>query len=87
MYYVAMTDTFMSGWGLAQNKINRLVFECETYEDAIIVYHNAKERSEQTDINIRETKPHYNEEKYYTQFKNKTDAPKWYVNGGFKPEK
>ena len=25
--YVTMTDKFMSGWGLADNKINKLVFE------------------------------------------------------------
>ena len=25
-YYVTMTDSFMSGWGYAKNKINKLVF-------------------------------------------------------------
>ena len=26
MYYVTMTDKFMSGWGKARGKINKLVF-------------------------------------------------------------
>ena len=46
MFYVTMTDKFMSGWGMAQGKINKLVLECETYEDAETVYNNACNRSE-----------------------------------------
>jgi len=29
MYYVTMTDSFMGGWGTAEGKINKLVFECK----------------------------------------------------------
>jgi len=34
MYYVTMTDKFMSGWGQAHGKINKMVVECDTYEEA-----------------------------------------------------
>ena len=34
MYYVTMTDKFMSGWGRAEGKINKFVVECETREKA-----------------------------------------------------
>jgi len=47
MYYVTMTDKFMSGWGLAKGKINKLIFSCDTYEQAIIVRNNAQARTDQ----------------------------------------
>jgi hypothetical protein len=33
-YWVSMTDKFMSGWGMAENKINKLVIECDSYDIA-----------------------------------------------------
>ena len=30
--YVSMTDKFLSGWGLANNKIDKLVIVCENFE-------------------------------------------------------
>ena len=41
-YYVTMTDKFMSGWGYAENKINKLIFICDNYKDAKIVFNNSK---------------------------------------------
>jgi hypothetical protein len=46
MYYVTMTDKFMSGWGEAQGKNNKLVISCDTYEEAQIVEENARRRKE-----------------------------------------
>ena len=37
-----MTDTFMSGWGCAKGRINKLVFKCETVEDAYTIKKNAE---------------------------------------------
>lgn len=63
MYYVTMTDKFMSGWGPARDKINKLVIECASYsEDAQIARaaHLRREmRREMRRDNIRTTKPHY----------------------------
>ena len=43
-YYVTMNDTFMSGWGYAEGKINKLIFECDSYKEAEIVAENARYR-------------------------------------------
>lgn len=83
MYYVTMTDRFMSGWGKAQDKINKLVFECETLEEAEIVAENARSRSDQKHVSIRTTKPYYPKDTHYTQIKTKEEYPSWYKKGYF----
>ena len=55
--YVAMTDKFMSGWGMAEGKTNRYVVECDTMEQAALVEKNAHRRSEMKRISICLTKP------------------------------
>ena len=84
MYYVTMTDKFMSGWGLAQGKINKLVFVCDNHEQAQTVASNAENRSEMKYINICTEKPRYSSSKYLTQFKTIDDAPNWYRSQYFK---
>lgn len=83
MYYVTMTDKFMSGWGKSKDKINKLVFECETYQEAIIVAENAEARSDQKHVNICESKPYYPASTHYTQIKTKEEYPEWYQKGYF----
>jgi len=83
MLYVTMTDKFMSGWGHARDKINKLVFFCDTYDDAKIVADNAEARGDQKYINICSTKPYYNSDRYYVQHKTKTDYPAWYKKDHF----
>jgi hypothetical protein len=58
-FYVTMTDKFMSGWGMAKDKTNKLIIECQTIEQAEQVERAAKSRSEMRYINIRTTKPYY----------------------------
>jgi len=58
-YYVTMTDRFMSGWGMAKDKDNKLVIVCDTWDEAQIVYDNACHRSEMKFVNIRTTRPSY----------------------------
>lgn len=84
MLYVTMSDKFLSGWGLAKGKINRLVFECETKEEAKIVYDNANYRTDQKNINICYKKPYYNQDRYYVQIKDKKECPSWYIKDYFK---
>ena len=78
MYYVTMTDKFMSGWGMAKGRINKLVFVCESYDDALRVESYASSRGEMKNINIKTTKPYYPALNHYTQFKDKSECPRWY---------
>lgn len=84
MYWVTMTDKFMSGWGMAKGKINKLVFECESLTEARVVAENAEYHGSQKYINIATRKPYYSPSKYYVQIKTKEDYPDWYVPGYFK---
>lgn len=84
MIYVTATDKFMSGWGMAEGKINKLVFECETYDEARIVEENLRNRSEIRNVSIRYTKPSYNQSRYYVQFKDKNEYPNFYKEGYFR---
>lgn len=77
-YYVTMTDKSMSGWGMAANKINKLVFECENFEEAERVKAKAETRREMKYINITDKKPYYNQDRYLTSFKTKVEAGSWY---------
>ena len=86
MYYVTMTDKFMSGWGEAKGKTNKLVFVCETYEQAQTVAENAENRSEMRYVNICTEKPCYNSKQYLTQFKTIEEAPTWYREGYMKKQ-
>ena len=83
-YYVSMTDRFMSGWGEARGKINKLVFDCESYEEALIVRDNARNRTDQIYINICMNKPYYDKRFYLVQYKTKEDYESWYVKDFFK---
>lgn len=86
-YYVTMTDSFMSGWGLAEEKINKLVFECKNNLEAQIVYDNAKNRTDMKYVNICFYKPYYNKKQYLTQYENKETYPHWYKTNYFANQK
>ena len=81
--YVTMTDKHMSGWGPAEGKINKLIFECESREEAEIVAENAEKHGSQKYINICYNKPSYSSTRYYAQAKTKEEYPSWYTKGYF----
>lgn len=87
IYYVSMTDSVMSGWGRAGDKINKLIFVCEGYEEADIVEDNARNRTDMKYINICANKPYYNRDRYYPQYYTKEDYSSWYVKDYFKDRK
>lgn len=58
-YWVSMTDKFMSGWGMATNKTNKLVIACDTYEQAETIERNARKRREMKYVNLCIRKPRY----------------------------
>lgn len=64
MYYVTMTDKFMSGWGMAKNMTNKFIIECETLQQAETIERNAQKRSEMKYINICSKKPRYGKNVY-----------------------
>lgn len=84
MYYVTMNDKHLSGWGMAKGKINKLVFICETFEEAETVADNAENQGSQKYINISSNKPYYNSDRYYVQVKTKDEYPNWYRKGAFR---
>ena len=83
-YFVTMTDSFLSGWGRAKNQTAKFIYECETYEEALIVKDNAEARKDQKYINICTTKPYYSPRSYLVQIKNKENCSCWYKKGYFK---
>lgn len=58
-YYVTMTDKFMSGWGVADGKKNKLIIQCDTWQQAEQIERAAHDRSEMRYINICTKKPRY----------------------------
>ena len=78
MVYVTMTDKFMSGWGMAKGKTNKLVIECENRMQAEELADYAEnERDEMKYINIIYTKPHYNSNRYLTSWKVYSQMTGW----------
>jgi hypothetical protein len=85
-FYVTMTDKHMSGWGMAAGRVNKLVFECGTYEEACIVAQNARNHGSQIYVNINGNKPYYSPNRYYVQYKDRNEYPSWYQPGYFRKQ-
>ena len=68
-YYVTMLDTFMSGWGMAKNKDNIMVVECDSLEDAELIEENAAKRDEMKNIDIWTEMPQYDDDLYVLSIK------------------
>ena len=59
MFYVTMTDKFMSGWGHAQGRTNKLIIECNTIDEAEQIERAARLRNEMKYVNICTRRPRY----------------------------
>lgn len=64
-YYVKCTDKFLSGMGAANGKINKILVECSTWENAHLVMKKLKERSEMKYITVTTKKPYLPTKTYY----------------------
>ena len=73
-YYVTMTDKFMSGWGHANDKINKLVISCDSHDEAITVANNAERRDEMKYVNIASKKPYYNPNRYHVSWHGRAEG-------------
>ena len=73
----------MSGWDKAEGKINKLIFECDNWEEADVVSENARARGDMKHVSDCLRKPSYSGRRYYVQIKTKQDYPEWYKPGYF----
>ena len=80
-FWVSMTDKFLSGWGMAENKISKHIYECESYEIAEIVEQNAKNRGDQKYISICINCPRYDSKRYLVRYHTIADSANWYKKG------
>jgi len=67
--YVAATDKFMSGWGRAEGKINRIVFECDGWDEANRVADMLEARGDMIRVRTSMRRPSYPTQSHYTQYK------------------
>lgn len=56
-YYVTCTDTFLSGWGKAKGKTNKLIFVCDTAEEQKIVANNCEARTDMVNVILHSSIP------------------------------
>lgn len=73
MFYVTMTDKFMSGWGHASGKTNKFVVECKTLTQAKTIALNARRRSEMKYVRIVYCKPKYSPQRYLVSLRKYED--------------
>jgi hypothetical protein len=79
-YYVVMNDDFMSGWGQAEGKINKLVILCESLEEAKIVMGNALARKEMKYVRVGTGNiPRYSKNRYHVSVHDKSDYGNWFI--------
>ena len=62
-YYVTATDTFMSGWGCAEGKINKIAIGCNNRSEVAEVKAALRGRSEMKYINDT-VNPKYPSDRY-----------------------
>lgn len=78
MFYVSATDKFCSGWGMARNKVSKMVYLCETEDEALLVYNNCRRRTDLKRISISKTEPRFNNA--HVSYFTKKDASIMYTN-------
>ena len=59
MFYVSMTDKFMSGWGASSGKNNKYIVECETLAEAETIEKAARQRPEMRRISVHARMPSF----------------------------
>lgn len=69
-YYVTCTDKFLSGWGLAENRISKFVIECDNYNDAYVAQKNLSKEPcfKYVKIHVGNL-PYYSNKKYHVSVK------------------
>ena len=71
MWFVTMTDKFLSGWGCAQDKIAKRVYICKDRQQALKLYDRIIARQpkcEMTHVNTNYRMPYYSPAKYFVSW-------------------
>ena len=76
--YVTMTDSFLSGWGVAQDRKSKLIIECNGWSEAEAVESYARSRSEMKYVKIRTRAPRYNAKYIHAEYKDRESAPAFF---------
>ena len=84
--YVAMTDTFMSGWGKAENRINKYIVACDNQQQAEQIEAAAKKRSEMKYITVYTGIPNYDPCEYLVSMKHYNDLEDVWTDGKYKTD-
>jgi hypothetical protein len=85
-YYVTSIDTFMSGWGGAAGKTNRIILPCNSLDEADVVAQNAKGRTDQESVEILKDIPRdwfRRSAKQLVQVMHRESSLAWYRPGAF----
>src|ERR1044072_7761906 len=81
-FYVLMRDTFLSGWGEAEERDSFHIALCESESEAKIVADNAAARADQDSIEILTEKPMIHREARFGLMSRKMSS-RWYEAGAF----
>ena len=86
-FWVCATDRFMSGWGHAEGKINKLVLSCNSHSEALVVAENAENRSDMEDVEILDFAPSFDEGRFLVSWhgRDEGDYESWFKPGWFAP--
>lgn len=63
-YYVTATDSFMSGWGCAEGKINKIAIGCNNRTEVAEVKNALRGRSEMKYVNDTTNMSRYHSSRY-----------------------
>ena len=78
LYYVTMTDRFLSGWGVAEGKKSKVIITCQGYKEAVKVIEYANKRTDMVEVRMVANKPKYNPQKYHVEWANREDYKRFY---------
>ena len=92
---VTCIDKFMSGWGHAESKKNKLILLCDNHDEAGTVEQNARDRGDQSHVKITTLGKalaarinagniDFNHGDHYVQVKTNDDYSSWYKAGYFR---
>ena len=81
-YYVVCVDTFLSDWGKAEGKANRLILPCKSFLEAEVVCDNALGRGDMKSVHIHNEKPRLRRPDFNLwQVMDHKSARAWYTPG------
>lgn len=81
-FYVTYIDSFMSGWGEAKGKDNRVILPCASEEEARIVLNNVQNRTDGKSAEMRTDLPSPNGREVWSLL-TKHKSPRFYQPGAF----